>query len=111
LNPARPFKLALPGLPGICYNGSGINGSFETCAGSEVLGELKHLRYSEADRIAVLTEDRPAVHNAIGLTTMPELAHLRDYLEGSSAPALLVLRRPATGPFISGGDPRRNWSS
>lgn len=38
--------------------------------------DLKHLRYVERDRIAVLTVDRPGVHNAIGLTTMPELARV-----------------------------------
>ena len=69
-----------------------------------MLGELKHLRHSEADHIAVLTVDRPAVHNAIGLTTMPELARLLDYLEGSSAPAVLVLTGAGDRTFISGGD-------
>jgi enoyl-CoA hydratase len=54
-------------------------------------------------RIAVLTVDRLAVHNAIGLITMPEFACLLDHLEGSSAPAALVLTGAGDRTFISGG--------
>src|SRR5262249_54732345 len=69
-----------------------------------MLGDFKHLRYSEADRVAVLTVDRPAVHNAIGLTTMPELARVLDHLEDSSAPSVLVFTGAGDKTFISGGD-------
>ncbi len=66
--------------------------------------DLKHLRYSENEAIAVLTVDRPAVHNAIGLTTMPELAHVLDHLEKSSHLSALVLTGAGERTFVSGGD-------
>ena len=69
-----------------------------------MLEDLKHLRYSEADRIALLAIDRPAVHNAIGLTTMPELARVLDHLESSQALSALLLTGVGEKTFISGGD-------
>lgn len=66
--------------------------------------DLKHLRYAERDRIAVLTVDRPGVHNAIGLTTMPELARVLDHLERSPDLAALVLTGAGDKTFVSGGD-------
>lgn len=66
--------------------------------------DLKHLRYSERERIAVLTMDRPAVHNAIGLTTMPELAHVLDHLENAPALSALVVTGAGERTFVSGGD-------
>ena len=71
---------------------------------SRTLDDLNHLRYSEASGIGVLTVDRPAVHNAIGLTTMPELARVLDHLENAPALSALVLTGAGDKTFVSGGD-------
>lgn len=65
---------------------------------------VKHLRYVERDRIAVLTVDRPGVHNAIGLTTIPELAHVLGHVENSPDLAALILTGAGNKTFVSGGD-------
>jgi enoyl-CoA hydratase len=70
----------------------------------EMFEDLKHLRYTERDRIALLTVDRPEVHNAIGLTTIPEFARVLDHLENSSELAALVLTGGGDRTFVSGGD-------
>jgi enoyl-CoA hydratase len=71
-----------------------------------MLDDLNHLRYCETSGIAVLTVDRPAVHNAIGLTTMPELARVLDHLETAQALSALVLTGSGDKTFVSGGDLR-----
>jgi enoyl-CoA hydratase len=71
---------------------------------SAPVGGLDHLQYIEADRIGLLTINRPAVHNAIGLTTMPELERVLDYLEASPTLSVLVLTGAGDKTFVSGGD-------
>jgi enoyl-CoA hydratase len=65
---------------------------------------LDHLQYVEADGVGLLTINRPSVHNAIGLTTMPELARVLDHLEASPTLSALVLTGAGDKTFISGGD-------
>jgi enoyl-CoA hydratase len=65
---------------------------------------LDQIQYVEADCVGLLTINRPAVHNAIGLTTMPELARVLDHLETSPTPSALVLTGAGEKTFVSGGD-------
>src|SRR5215469_5750107 len=65
---------------------------------------LEFLEYLEADGVGLLTINRPAVHNAIGLTTMPELARVLDHLETTPRLAVLVITGAGNKTFISGGD-------
>jgi len=65
---------------------------------------LEFLEYVEADGVGLLTINRPAVHNAIGLTTMPELERVLAHLETSPTPSALVLTGAGDKSFISGGD-------
>ncbi len=71
--------------------------------GSAPVAGLDHLQYVEADGVGLLTINRPAVHNAIGLTTMPELARVLDRLESSTL-SVLVLTGAGDKTFVSGGD-------
>src|ERR1700730_17740123 len=59
---------------------------------------LDHLQYSESAAVALLTINRPAVHNAISLATMDELDRVFDWLETGS---------PAGGPGVARGGHRR----
>lgn len=72
--------------------------------GPAALAGLDQLRYVEADGVGVLTINRPAVHNAIGLTTMPELARVLDHLETSPTLSALVVTGAGNKTFVSGGD-------
>ena len=65
---------------------------------------LDHLQYVEADGVGLLTINRPGVHNAIGLTTMPELARILDHLETTPRLSVLVLTGAGDKTFVSGGD-------
>jgi len=68
------------------------------------IGALDHLQYVEADGVGLLTINRPAVHNAIGLTTMPELERVLDHLEAAATLSVLVLTGAGDKTFVSGGD-------
>jgi enoyl-CoA hydratase len=65
---------------------------------------LEYLEYVEADGVGLLTINRPMVHNAIGLTTMPELERVLAHLETSPTLSVLVLTGAGDKTFISGGD-------
>lgn len=65
---------------------------------------LENLRYTEADGVALLTIDRPAVHNAISLATMDELDRVLDWLENGSRVGALVVTGAGERVFVSGGD-------
>jgi enoyl-CoA hydratase len=65
---------------------------------------LDHLQYSESSAVALLTINRPAVHNAISLATMDELDRVFDWLETGSQAGVLVLTGAGTRIFVSGGD-------
>lgn len=65
---------------------------------------LEQLEYVEADGVGLLTINRPAVHNAIGLSTMPELERVLDHLETSPTLSVLVLTGAGDKTFVSGGD-------
>src|SRR5260370_34191027 len=54
---------------------------------------LDHLQYSESAAVAVLTINRPAVHNAISLATMDELDRVFGWLETATPAGGLVLAR------------------
>jgi enoyl-CoA hydratase len=71
---------------------------------SAPLDGLDHLQYVETDGVGLLTINRPTVHNAIGLTTMPELARVMDHLEASPTLSVLVLTGAGDKTFVSGGD-------
>ena len=71
---------------------------------SAPLGSLEYLEYVEADGVGLLMINRPAVHNAIGLTTMPELERVLAHLEASPTLSALVLTGAGDKTFISGGD-------
>jgi enoyl-CoA hydratase len=71
---------------------------------SAPIAGLEHLEYVEAEGIGLLTINRPGVHNAIGLTTIPELARVLDYLEASPTLSVLVLTGAGDKTFVSGGD-------
>jgi enoyl-CoA hydratase/carnithine racemase len=59
--------------------------------------------HSIADRIAVITIDRPEVRNAIGFATVDALEAAIETIEGSEA-AVVVLRGGGDRAFVSGGD-------
>lgn len=65
---------------------------------------LENLRYVERDGVALLTIDRPAVHNAISLATMAELDRVLDWIETGSKVGALVLTAAGQRTFVSGGD-------
>ncbi len=65
---------------------------------------LDQLQYVEADGVGLLTINRPAVHNAIGLTTMPELARVLDHVETAATLSVLILTAAGDKTFVSGGD-------
>jgi enoyl-CoA hydratase/carnithine racemase len=65
---------------------------------------LDHLHYVEQDRVGLVTIDRPAVHNAISLATMTELARVLTWLETNSGVGALVLTGAGDRTFVSGGD-------
>src|SRR5260370_4249341 len=65
---------------------------------------LDHLQYSESAAVALLTINRPAVHNAISLATMDELDRVFGWLETGSQVGVLVLTGAGSRVFVSGGD-------
>jgi len=65
---------------------------------------LEHLEYVETDGVGFLRINRPTVHNAIGLTTMPELERVLAHLETLPTLSVLVLTGTGDKTFISGGD-------
>jgi enoyl-CoA hydratase/carnithine racemase len=65
---------------------------------------LDHLHYVERDGVAVITIDRPAVHNAISLATMAELDRVLSWLENDSGARAVVLTGAGERTFVSGGD-------
>jgi enoyl-CoA hydratase len=65
---------------------------------------LEHLKYVEAKGVGLLTIDRPAVHNAISLSTMDEFDRVLDHLEASPTLSVLVLTGAGDKTFVSGGD-------
>jgi enoyl-CoA hydratase len=73
-------------------------------ARSTPLAGLNHLQYSEAAAVALLTINRPTVHNAISLATMDEIERVFGWLETGAQAAALVLTGAGTRVFVSGGD-------
>jgi enoyl-CoA hydratase len=69
-----------------------------------VVAGLEHLQYVEADGVGLLTINRPAVHNAISLSTMAELDRVLDWVGTDSQIAALVLTGAGDRVFVSGGD-------
>lgn len=67
-------------------------------------GPFANILYEEQDEVAVLTINRPAVHNAISLAAMGELEALLDYLEKAEQVRVLVLTGAGDKSFVSGGD-------
>lgn len=67
-------------------------------------GEFKNLRYEADQSVALVTIDRPAVHNAISLATIEELDRLFDLIERDKNLRALVLTGAGTRTFVSGGD-------
>src|SRR5260370_14420493 len=65
---------------------------------------LDHLQYSESAAVALLTINRPAVHNAISLATMDELDRVFDWLETGSQAGVLALTGAGNRVFVSGGE-------
>ena len=68
------------------------------------LADLVDLHYVERDGVALVTIDRAAVHNAISLATMAELARVLDWLESGSIVGAVVLTGAGDRTFVSGGD-------
>lgn len=64
-------------------------------------GAADGVRTSVADGVAVLTVDRPAVRNAIGLATMDAISACLDSVRAAD---VLVIRGGGDRAFISGGD-------
>ena len=71
---------------------------------AEIPDGLEHLRYEERDRVALITFDRPAVHNAVGLATMTELDRVLGYVEQAPHLAAAVVTGAGNRTFVSGGD-------
>jgi enoyl-CoA hydratase len=65
---------------------------------------LVDLHYAERGSVGLVTIDRPAVANAIGLDTMVELARVLDRVEGGGEIDALVLTGAGRRVFVSGGD-------
>ncbi len=65
---------------------------------------LENLRLTESSGVAVLTINRPEVHNAISLATMGEIERALEWLEASASVAALVLTGAGDRSFVSGGD-------
>ncbi len=71
---------------------------------AEIPDGLVHLRYEERDRVALITFDRPDVHNAVGLVTMAELDRVLDHVEQAAHLAAVVVTGAGNRTFVSGGD-------
>jgi enoyl-CoA hydratase/carnithine racemase len=72
--------------------------------GAAPISGLDHVRYLEREGVALITIDRPAVHNAISLATMAELDRVLNWLETSFQTAAVVLTGAGDRIFVSGGD-------
>lgn len=71
---------------------------------AEIPDALEHLRYEERDRVALVTFDRPEVHNAVGLATMNELDRVLEYLQRAAHLAAVIVTGGGDRTFVSGGD-------
>ncbi len=71
---------------------------------AEIPSDLTNLRFEENGGVALITIDRPAVHNAISLATRDELARVLDYVEQAPHLAAVVLTGGGDRTFVSGGD-------
>jgi enoyl-CoA hydratase len=65
---------------------------------------LEHLHYEERDRVALITFDRPSVHNAVGFATMGEIERVLGHLEQAAHLGAAVLTGAGDRTFVSGGD-------
>jgi enoyl-CoA hydratase len=83
---------------------SGARIDAELISEAPFVDRLEHLKYIERDRVALLTIDRPAVHNAISLVTMAELDRVLRWLETESKVGSVVLTGAGNRVFVSGGD-------
>ncbi|MDO8532211.1 MAG: enoyl-CoA hydratase/isomerase family protein [Dehalococcoidia bacterium] len=68
------------------------------------IGPFANILYEEQAGVAILTINRPAVHNAISLATMDELETALAHLEASDSVHALVLTGAGDKSFVSGGD-------
>ena len=66
--------------------------------------DLRLVRFEETERVAIVTLDRPEVHNAISLGTMDELGRILDYVSGNVETGAVVLTGAGDRSFASGGD-------
>src|SRR5260370_5714951 len=70
---------------------------------------LDHLQYSESAAVALLTINRPAVHNAISLATMDELDRVFGWLETGSQAGGAGRARGGRPVFVVGGGFKDFW--
>lgn len=68
------------------------------------LADLEYLRFSARNGVAVLTINRPQVHNAVSLATMAEVERVLDWLEADPTISALILTGAGDRSFVSGGD-------
>jgi enoyl-CoA hydratase/carnithine racemase len=66
--------------------------------------DLDVLRLEVSQRVALVTFNRPQVHNAISLRTMAELDSVLDYVTAERAIGALILTGAGDRSFASGGD-------